>query len=518
MLRNHSKRDKILIVDDQDYNNKLIEGLLERHGYLEFRSLQDSNAVLQVFKDWQPDLILLDLMMPNLDGYQVLAKLRPYIHEEDNLPIMILTADITPEAKRRALSMGATDFMTKPFDAMEAMLRITNLLEMRSMHLKMRDQNALLEALVQARTADLQRQLRRLKTLNAVEVAIAGNVDMGDLLRIVLERLKKELEIDAVSVSVCDGDRIHMRIVMSIGFDHDDQRNKLINAHKGVIGRIVKTHAKTQLDRTYPLSEEDVERAFPRGENFVSYLGIPLLAKDEIKGVLEIFHRSILKPSVEWFEFVETLAGQTAAAVDNARLYEDLSFSNVELRNAYDATIEGWSRAMDLRDKETEGHTQRVTSLSLRIGKAMGLDEEALTHIKRGALLHDMGKLGIPDRILHKPGPLDEDEWVIMKQHPKFAYDMLYPVAYLRPALDIPYAHHEKWNGMGYPRGLRGEDIPLSARIFSVVDVWDALTSDRPYRKAWSKEKTLEHLWAGSGKDFDPNVVYAFAKLIMEEG
>ncbi|MEP6894482.1 MAG: HD domain-containing phosphohydrolase [Chloroflexota bacterium] len=192
----------------------------------------------------------------------------------------------------------------------------------------------------------------------------------------------------------------------------------------------------------------------------------------------------------------------------------NLENAHAKLKTAYDATIEGWSRAMDLRDNETEDHSQRVTQLALKLAEALGMEDEELVHMRRGALLHDMGKLGVPDAVLHKPGKLNDEEWVLMRKHPQLAYDMLHPIEYLRPALDIPFCHHEKWDGSGYPRGLKGEQIPLSARIFAIVDVWDALTSNRPYRPAWTKEDTLIYLKEQSGKHFDPMVAEAFFKLI----
>jgi len=185
----------------------------------------------------------------------------------------------------------------------------------------------------------------------------------------------------------------------------------------------------------------------------------------------------------------------------------------VELAVAYDTTIEGWARALELRDQEAEGHSQRVTELALRLARAMGISEEYLVLFRRGALLHDIGKMGIPDVILLKPDALTEEEWTIMRKHPIYAYDMLSPIAYLRPALDIPYCHHEKWDGTGYPRGLKGDQIPLAARIFAVVDVWDALRSDRPYRAAWPEEEVWEYIREQSGKHFDPQVVEAFLKI-----
>ncbi|WP_129629869.1 HD domain-containing phosphohydrolase [Candidatus Oscillochloris fontis] len=187
-----------------------------------------------------------------------------------------------------------------------------------------------------------------------------------------------------------------------------------------------------------------------------------------------------------------------------------------DLIASYDATIEGWVHALDLRDKETEGHSLRVTELTVRLANMVGISEPALTHIRRGALLHDVGKIGIPDAILLKPGKLTATEWEIMRKHPQYAYEMLAPIAYLQPALDIPYSHHEKWDGTGYPQGLAGESIPLPARLFAVVDVWDALRSDRPYRAGWSVEETLAHIQAQSGSHFDPAVVPVFMEMVQQ--
>lgn len=197
-------------------------------------------------------------------------------------------------------------------------------------------------------------------------------------------------------------------------------------------------------------------------------------------------------------------------------LNTDLQARNQDLQASYETTLEGWSHALDLRDKETEGHTLRVTELTLRIARAMGFSAEQLVHVRRGALLHDIGKMGVPDQILHKPGPLTEEEWRSMKRHPELAYELLSPIQYLAPALDIPHYHHEKWDGTGYPDGLKGEEIPLAARIFAVVDVYDALTSDRPYRASWSKEQALAYIRSEAGRHFDPAVVDIFLKELSE--
>ncbi len=242
----------------------------------------------------------------------------------------------------------------------------------------------------------------------------------------------------------------------------------------------------------------------------------PLIAKGHIKGVLELFHRAPLGITQEWLDFLDALAGQAAIAIDSAALFADLQRSNVELALAYDTTLEGWSRALDLRDKETEGHSQRVTESTLRLARAMGVSDSELVHMRRGALLHDIGKMGVPDDILRKPGPLTEEETQIMHRHPVHAYELLSPIDYLRPALDIPYCHHERWDGTGYPRGLRGEQIPLAARIFAVADVWDALRSGRSYRPAWTEEQAQEHIRDQAGKHFDPRVIAAFVAIDPE--
>jgi len=245
-----------------------------------------------------------------------------------------------------------------------------------------------------------------------------------------------------------------------------------------------------------------------------SILCVPLKLKDDLIGVVYVDNRARIGNFQETdLGLISAFADQAAVAIDSARLFENLQKSHRDLEEAYEATLEGWAKALELRDEVTEGHTQRVTVLTERLARSMGIDEDALVHIKRGALLHDIGKMGIPDNILQKNGPLTKDERLTMEKHPLYAYEMLSQIAFLLPALDIPYCHHEKWDGSGYPRGLRREEIPLAARIFPVVDVWDALTSDRPYRKALPHAEVRQQIKAGSGTHFDPHVVKAFMDL-----
>ncbi len=196
-----------------------------------------------------------------------------------------------------------------------------------------------------------------------------------------------------------------------------------------------------------------------------------------------------------------------------ARDITERKLAEEELQTAYDATLEGWAAALELREKETANHSRNVVEMTLKLAEKFDFTAEEMSHIRRGALLHDIGKMGIPDSILLKPGPLTDDEWNVMRMHPIFALKLLSGIPYLKPALDIPYGHHERWNGAGYPLGLKGEDIPLPARLFAVVDVWDALSSDRPYRPAWTRISVIKYIKEQSGIQFDPQVVAEFLKM-----
>lgn len=255
-------------------------------------------------------------------------------------------------------------------------------------------------------------------------------------------------------------------------------------------------------------------RYFETFPGLQSGLYVPIKLAARVIGAISIESEKLNAFTGSDERLVMTLATQAAIAIDNDQLFESLKYLNLDLVAAYDATIEGWSRALDLRDKETEGHSLRVTAMALKLARAFGLSEDELAQVRWGSLLHDIGKMGVPDGILLKPGKLTDEEWVAMKKHPTFAYELLSPIRYLRGALDIPYCHHEKWDGTGYPRGLKDAEIPISARIFAVVDVWDALSSDRPYRQAWPEEKVREHIHHLSGTHFDPYVVDRFMQLI----
>ncbi|HNS37125.1 MAG TPA: HD domain-containing phosphohydrolase, partial [Anaerolineaceae bacterium] len=237
---------------------------------------------------------------------------------------------------------------------------------------------------------------------------------------------------------------------------------------------------------------------------------VPMVAHGQVLGLFQVQSFTPGRFSQSDTLILSLLGNTAAIALDNARLFGDLL-------EAYDGIIEAWGRVLELRDQDTEGHTRRVTDLTVQVGRRMGLDETALANLRRGALLHDIGKLAIPDRVLLKPGPLDADEWDLMRKHPLYAYQMLQPLAFLQPVTDIPLCHHERWDGEGYPHSLSGTDIPLPARIFAVVDVWDALNSARPYRPAWPQPEIITYLQAHAGTRFDPDVVRVFLELLEAE-
>ena len=357
----------------------------------------------------------------------------------------------------------------------------------------------------------INRQIEHLHALREIDHAISTNFDLKITLEILLSQVISQLQVDAAAILLLDPDGQRLIYYTGKGF----------RTHAIELTHLNIADCQLARERRLIYVESLQNQPDPRllthlgsSEDFTCYIGTPLIVKGKVKGILEVFHRSPLRPNPEWLDFLNTLAGQAGIAIDNATLLENLEQSNLELSQAYDATIVGWSRALDLRDKETEGHTQRVTEMTIHLARSFAFTEEELLYIRWGALLHDIGKMGVPDNILLKPDPLTEHEWISMRMHTQYAYDLLKPIAFLRYALDIPSCHHEKWDGTGYPHGLKENEIPLAARLFAIVDVWDALTSDRPYRPAWTAEKALAHIQEQSGKHFDPQVVEAFFTMI----
>ena len=362
--------------------------------------------------------------------------------------------------------------------------------------------------------SQLQRRVDQLSGLHAIDTAISSTTDLRMSLRTVLDNVTRLLKVDAADILLLNPTSLTLEHSASRGYRTNEITHTSLRFGEGRAGQAALERKVMIAENQKELSEDPTQKSLAAAEGFKAHVAVPLIAKGQVRGVLEIHNRIPLDPNHEWLEFLNMLSGEASLAVDSGQMFESLGRANLELTLAYDATIEGWSQALDLRDKETEGHTQRVTDLALELARRFEINPASLVHMRRGALLHDIGKMGIPDRILLKPEKLTEEEWEIMRRHPVYAHDLLSRISYLRPAMDIPACHHEKWDGSGYPNGLKGEQIPLTARIFSIVDVYDALTSDRPYRPAWTKKKALTYVQEQAGYHFDPTIVPVFLKMI----
>lgn len=360
----------------------------------------------------------------------------------------------------------------------------------------------------------IRRQLDRLSSLRTIDIAITSNLDLRVTFGVILDQVISRLKVDAASILTYNKETQTLEYTAGRGFKTAKVRESRIGLGEGIAGHVALEQNLLSMNAIKNGNGGFLCKELLVEEQFVAYRGIPLVVKDELKGVLEIFRRKPFGEPAGWVEFLDSLAGQAAIAIENMQLYESMQRSSLELAHAYNATLEGWSRALELRDRETQGHSNRVTEMTLQLAMELGINEEEMIHVRRGTLLHDIGKMGIPDSILLKPGPLNSEEWRIMRRHPVYAFEMLSPIPYLHRALEIPYCHHERWDGSGYPRGLKGEQIPLPARVFAVVDVWDALTSDRPYRRHWQIQRVRKYIRDQSGTHFDPEVVEHFLEMM----
>ncbi|PWH14710.1 MAG: hypothetical protein DDG59_12315 [Anaerolineae bacterium] len=368
--------------------------------------------------------------------------------------------------------------------------------------------------------ADLQHQAERLASLRQIDRAISANTDFYPMAETILQETQRHLGVDAMQIWTYEPQFGYLEFTAGSGLRQLPPPKTTYTIGEGLVGKIAASLQSLTISNLPQWLRQNACEGCEEylEEGFIAYVGMPLMVKGRLGGVLELCQRSELSSLAsndpQWFSFAQTIASQTALAMENAQLFRHLNNTLMELSVSYDETLQGWAKALELRDRETGGHSERVTEWTLQVALALGIEKDQLIHIRRGAILHDIGKIGIPDAILLKEGPLTPQEWQIIHQHPIYAYELLRNIHFLEAALDIPYCHHERWDGSGYPRGLKGEEIPLAARIFAVVDVWDALTSDRPYRKAWSHAEAKEYLRSQAGKHFDPRVVEVFLELL----
>lgn len=362
----------------------------------------------------------------------------------------------------------------------------------------------------------MQQQLRQLSALRSIDLGIASGLDLKLLLSMLLEKVTALLHTDAACVLLLNHETNSLQFSSGKGFKTGALPSARLKVGEGIAGRVALERRMINIANLAGASPDLQRPELIEEERFVSYYGVPLVAKGRTLGILEVFHRSPLHPDADWLEFLNIVSGQAAIAIDSAVMFRELQRSNVELGLAYDAAIEGWARTLDLRDKQPEGHTRQVAEMTVRLATILGVENKDVVHIRRGAILHDIGKVAIPDEILFKAGPLTGEEWEVMRQHPAIAVDLLSPISHLNAALEIPRCHHEKWDGTGYPDHLHGEQIPFAARLFALADVYNALITDRPYRRAWARQDAVKYIQSEAGRHFDPQLVPEFVKLVNE--
>jgi HD-GYP domain-containing protein (c-di-GMP phosphodiesterase class II) len=440
-------------------------------------------------------------------AYMLYAIISAATHREAGAPVVLagIAALIGTSANDVLLSVGA---IAKTFYM--ASIGVFLYTFAQSFHLSMIFSKSFSH--VEELSEGLKDKNRELESLHTIDLAIASSEERNEVLDVILAQAIARLSVDAADILLLDPSEGRLSLAARAGFRTDALLHTKLHAGQGFAGRAI------QSDRVVISDLDENAEGFQRSpafaaENFFFYAGCKLMVKGKIVGVLELFRRSPFRPYQSWEMYFKTIAGQAAVALDNSSLLLGLKRANEELLAANEATIEGWAEALELRDRETEGHSRRVTGMTVDLARRFGISGVELDRVRRGALLHDIGKMGIPDSILLKPGKLSDEEFEVMKRHPEIALNLLSRMRFLEGSLDIPYCHHEKWDGSGYPRGLSGIDIPLPARLFSIIDVWDALRSDRPYRASWPEEKVLGHIVSLSGSHFDPEAIEAFLEM-----
>jgi PAS domain S-box-containing protein len=451
----------ILLIEDEDPHAELIQRAFEEQGggiqIQHVKSLAEARAKMLAK---QPSLIIADWRLPDGESMELLAD----HHDPLSIPIILMTSYGNERIAVEALKSGALDYVVK---SPESMLDMPHLAE-----------RALEQWAARAERTRMQEALRESESQFRLLAENASDM---------IARLTTNGQILYVSPAC----------YTILGYLPEE-----------LIG-------KSSFDLLQEKDRRFIQRLFKRGSYSATHtVAYQALHHDGHHVWLETSARAILDQKTNCIVEIQTASRDIT---ERKKAEKALQAAHNDLQEAYDRTIEGWVRALDLRDRETEGHTQRVTELTVKVAESLGFSDEELIHIRRGALLHDMGKMAIPDEILQKPGPLNETEWIKMRQHPQYAYEMLSPISYLRPALVIPFCHHERWDGSGYPRKLNGEEIPLAARLFSIVDVWDALCSDRPYRKKLPPGEVIRYLREKSGQLFDPKLVDLFLAIMESQ-
>lgn len=499
-----SQRD---IEDHLRANEEFFQALLQQ--------VSDGIALVSRFGELRLFIGLLGRQLGYNHGDEHKVSLREIIWPDDydRLEAIAFEVGTVPNARREV----SFRVIAKNGDVRHVKGAVTNLLEnphVRAFVYNLHDTTDTVHALEQVNllNKELEERLEHLETIRRVELAVREAQNISFFLGTFTAELCAAIGVDAIAVHLANTDGT-FQTTLGHGFHDNVLLGHTFAPGEQLAGKAASLQEPILVEELGHVDESGVALPPSQQAMYRGYLAAPLVYQETVHGIVEFFFLDALAPNPVWLTLAESLFSHCASALANSQLVSSLEQSNRELIEAYDNTIEGWAYALDLRDEETVGHSKRVTDMTVQLARQLGVPESEIVHIQRGALLHDIGKMGVPDNILLKPGKLTSEEYDLMKKHPEYALEMLKPIEFLAPALAIPYSHHERWDGRGYPEGLAGHEIPLPARIFAVVDVYDALTSDRPYRAAWSHSDAIAHICSESGKHFDPEVVEAFVQV-----
>lgn len=353
----------------------------------------------------------------------------------------------------------------------------------------------------------LQIHLQRLKSLRAIDISVASSLDVRSALNLYLDQIIHQLHFDAAAIALIDPASYTLEYQSAKGFARHNPSGLRLRLGEGFGGRVVMENRPIMIAHIQQTHRKDRFLKVVQEEGFYSYYGIPLVARGEVKGVLEVLHRSTMHDDTETLDFMEIMAGQLSVAIDNLSMIQQLKRSVMETQMGLDQVLETWAQSIEDRMRKPKGSSLARALKAVDIGRSLGIAESQLIHVKRGALLSDLGMLSVGEDILFTSESLNEDHWALIHKHPEYARDILQQIPFLKDLMDIPLYHHERWDGEGYPYGLKGDRIPIAARIFKVIDVAEALSQPRPYRDAWSKQEIDAYLEEQSGKEFDPDIV-----------
>ncbi len=491
---------EILVVDDELVMCELLSDLLKDKGFNVEYVLSGQEGIDKV-KERNFDVVITDLKMPDMSGIKVLEELKKY---DQDMIIIVITGFPSFETVQSALRIGAYDYVSKPFNIDEISFTIIRAVAFRNLTRtnkrlmkELEEQNSKLEEKVKERTKELS-------LLYQIGQDISSSLKLDEVLSIIVDRISAVLDLDMCSILLVDKKSDELLIRVARGLDKDiivQTRVKIGEPISGWVAQHKEAVWVEDIEKDSRFTRRNNEKYYTH-----SFISAPLIVKGEIIGVINVNNKRSKQPFIEEdFRFVKGIAVEAAIAVENARLY-------TSLEETYMGAVMALTSAIDAKDHYTCSHSEHVTEYAVAIAKEMGLSEEEAEEIRHACQLHDVGKIGVHDYILTKPGKLTIEEWEEMKQHSLKGAEILKPLIFLDGVIKLVAEHHERYDGKGYPFGIKAEEITLGARIMAVADSFDAMVTDRPYRKAFSKEEALAEVKKNSGSQFDPKVVEAFLR------